>query len=106
MALTSPYIKDMLNCDVVILSGDCQCIKVTTEGFSQCDQLKSDQEEADTKVVLHALHALSTSQSNVCIRSPSGDTDIFVIALGRMEEKDRVKFDYGNGNNRKEIWLR
>ena len=67
--------------------------------------MKIDQEEADTKVVLHALSVLSTSNDNVCIRSPSGDTDIFVIALGTIAQRSRVKFDYGNGSNRKEIWL-
>ena len=82
-ALTFSYLKNnhikclaMLNCDVVIISRDSQCIKVTSECFSQYNQLKRDQEEADTKVVLHALHALSTSQNNVCICSPSGDTNI------------------------------
>ena len=67
--------------------------------------MKIDQEEADTKVVLHALSVLSTSNDNVCIRSLSGDTDIFVIALGTIAQRSRVKFDYGNGSNRKEIWL-
>ena len=66
--------------------------------------MKSDREEADTKVVLHALSVLSTS-NDVCIRLPSGDTDIFVIALGTIAQRSRVKFDYGNGSNRKEIWL-
>ena len=63
------------------------------------EELKSDQGEADTKVVL------STSNDNVCIRSPSGETDIFVIALGTIVQRSRVKFDYVNGSNRKEIWL-
>ena len=67
--------------------------------------MKSDQEETDTKVVLHALSVLSTLSNDVCIRLTSGDTDIFVIALGTITQRSRVKFDYGNGSNRKEIWL-
>ena len=68
--------------------------------------LRSDQEEADTKVVLHTLEALSNNlQANVVLRSPSGDTDIMVIALDLISEKDRVKFDYGSGVYRKQIWL-
>ena len=48
----------------------------------------SDQEEADTKVVLHAMRFLSENkEESVCIRSPSGDTDILVIALGTIIER-------------------
>ena len=54
---------------------------------------------------LHAAKILVSSSENVCIRSPSGDTDIFVIALGLIEDRQRVKFDYGNETNGKEIWL-
>ena len=41
----------------------------------------------------------------MCIRSPSGDTDILIIALALIEEKDRVLFYSGNGDNRKKVWL-
>ena len=67
--------------------------------------MKSDQEEAGTKVALHALSVLSTLSNDACIRLTSGDTDIFVTALGTIAQRSRVKFDYGNGSNRKEIWL-
>ena len=71
---------------------------------SECrpyEELKSDREQADPKVVLHALSVLSTSNDNISIRSPSGDTDLFVIALGTIAQLSRVKFDYGNVSNRK-----
>ena len=110
--LTFYYIKThpikcltILKCDTIILSGDTSCEIVNHHECRPYEELKSDQEEADTKVVLHALSVLSTSNDNVCIRSPSGDTDIFVIALGTIAQRSRVKFDYGNGSNRKEIWL-
>ena len=110
--LTFNYIKEnsiqclnILKCGYITLSGDGYCEAVTPTGCEVCDNLQSNQEEADTKVVLHPLKVLSMSSENVCIRSTSGDTDIFVIALGLIEEKSRVKFDYGNGENQKEIWL-
>ena len=110
--LTFYYIKThpikcltILKCDTIILSGDTSCEIVNHHECRPYEELKSDQEEADTKVVLHALSVLSTSNDNVCIRSLSGDTDIFVIALGTIAQRSRVKFDYGNGSNRKEIWL-
>ena len=68
--------------------------------------LTSNQEEADTKVILHTIHALSETPSlKVVIRSPSADTDIFVIALGVINERNRVYLDYSVGKNRKGSWL-
>ena len=95
----------MLQATCIILSGDNLCHEVRSTGCFQKMSLCSDQEEADTKVVLHALDALANNSSNVVIRSPSGDTDIFVIALGVVRETSRIKFDYGSGINRKAIWL-
>ena len=40
---------------------------------------KSDQEEADTKTVLHALDATANGATEIRIHSP--DTDVFVLAL-------------------------
>lgn len=110
--LTFEFIKEnpqkclgLLGCNVITLSSDTYCVTVTANGNVHNDDLKSDQEEADTKVVLHALDILASSPGNVCIRSPSGDTDILVVALGVIVERSRVKLDYGNGSNRKHVWL-
>ena len=111
--LTFKYIREnaskclsIIKANSIIISGDYLCQKITLTECSDYDTLRSDQEEADTKVVLHTLEALSNNpQANVVLRSPSGDTDIMVIALGLISEKDRVKFDYGSGVYRKQIWL-
>ena len=89
------------------MSGDGYCDVLTSSECQPCDELASDQEEADTKVVLHAKEVLSSQAREKCvsIRSPSGDTDILVIALGTIVERSRVLFDYGNGTNRSKIWL-
>ena len=45
-------------------------------------------------VVLHAIRfLLENKEESVCIRSPSGDTNILVIALGTIIEISRVVFD-------------
>ena len=94
----------LLKCNVVVLSGDNYCDIVSSSQCQPCDELVSDQEEADTKVVLHVMRFLSENkEESVCIRSPSGD--ILVIALGRIIERSRVVFDYGNGIDRRQIWL-
>ena len=86
------------------MSGDEYCEKVILSEVTQLDDLVSDQEEADTKVVLHAIDALKTD-GNVCIRSPSGDTDILVIAIGLIRANPRVLVDSGNGDHRRKVWL-
>ena len=81
------------------MSGDEYCEKVTLSEVTQRDDLVSD-----TKVVLHAVDALK-DDGNVCIRSPSGDTDILVIAIGLISANPRVLFDSGNGDHRRKVWL-
>ena len=46
--------------------------------------LQSNQEEADTKMILHALDATANGASQLQIHSP--DTDVFVLALRRYPE--------------------
>ena len=36
---------------------------------------------------------------------PSGDTDIIVLGVAFIDDRNRVLHDYGNGNNRKTFWL-
>ena len=109
--LTFEFIKsnpemflNILKCNNIIMSGDEYCEKVTCDGVTIVERLVSNQEEADTKVILHTLEALK-SNGNVCIRSPSGDTDILVIAISLLKGNSRVLVDTGNGNRRKKIWL-
>jgi len=43
------------------------------------DHLKTKQEEADTRMLLHALDAAQRGASSICIQTP--DTDVLVLAL-------------------------
>ena len=99
-------IMALLKTNWLYLSADQDCKQVTVSDCSDYDMLISDQEEADTKVVLHTLHALSeNNETKVVIRSPSGDTDILVIALGIISQRERVYVDNGIGNHRKQLSL-
>ena len=49
---------------------------------NECVELESDHEEADTRLLLHAKHALNTCDS-VTIRSP--DTDVFIISIAMQQ---------------------
>jgi hypothetical protein len=44
--------------------------------------LKSNQEEADTKIILHALDATTNRVTQIKIHSPY--TDVFILALRRF----------------------
>ena len=82
-----------MNSDIISLSGNTFCEKVTLAGVTVHESLISNQGEADTKVVLRALGTLSSRARNVYIRSPSGDTGIIVIAMENITEKHRIQMD-------------
>ena len=70
-----------LKCSVIYFSQEdiTYCLKGT--GMLIAAELSSNQEEADTKVILHCHHSLQESpNSKVVLRSSSGDTSIFVLA--------------------------
>ena len=56
-----------------------KCWKITSDGCYEVHELSSSQEEADTRVLLHAKHASDNGYSNVFIVSE--DTDVFVLCL-------------------------
>ena len=58
------------------------CYKITLHSEIMDNELSSYQEEADTKVCLHANHAVTTCPGKFAIvLNPSGDVDIPVILL-------------------------
>ena len=73
----------------------------------QIPNLNSAQEEADTKVVLHANHALFGNEGVALVHSHSGDIDVVVIALSHfVYDADRVIFDSNAGRSRKACKMR
>ena len=66
--------------------------------------LHSQQEEADTKLLLHATDATSCGASVINIHSP--DTDVFVLGLRRyLQLCKKTNFVTGTGTNRRFILL-
>ncbi len=60
---------------VLVLGWGCQAKLVTSNLISDLPNLVSTQEEADTKILLHANHITHTP--NLVVSSP--DTDVFVL---------------------------
>ena len=66
--------------------------------------LESDQEEADTKLLLHAIDATTSGATSIEIVSP--DTDVFVLALRRYPELcENTVFVTGRGQRHRKIPL-
>ncbi|CAH3017018.1 unnamed protein product [Porites evermanni] len=67
--------------------------------------LQSNQEEADTKMILHALDATANGATQLQIHSP--DTDVFVLALRRYPELcENTLFVTGRGQHHRIIELK
>ena len=76
---------DLLNCNEILLSADNVCTRVTYLTATEEEPLTSDQEGANTKLILHCLHALSKDENKKVIAlSPSADIDILVILLAKI----------------------
>ena len=76
--------RQKLNGKSLYLAYDEECWRVTSQKVEEISVLKSDHEEADTRLLLHALHASTEGCSTegcsevllVC-----EDTDVMIIAL-------------------------
>ena len=55
--------------------------------------------------MLYSAHVISTTEGSIILRSSSGDSDIMIIAINLIDSSKRVLVDYGNGKNRKGVWL-
>ena len=68
------------------------------------DSLNSNQEEADTRIVLHCLHVTEPSTSETVVKVRSPDTDVLIILLYYAERiKVQLYFDTGVGSKRRMI---
>ena len=71
--------------------------RIAETGVTINEELSSNQEEVGTKVILHCHHSLQENPlSKVVLRSPSGDTDILILAASFLENS-RTYIDYENG---------
>jgi len=48
--------------------------------------LRSSQEEADTRLLLHALHAAESGYKSAVVTATAEDTDVLVLCLGMCDK--------------------
>ena len=98
-------ISILIYCDLseLIYSMDGICHKISSKTINVIQELSSNQEEADTKLLLHTNHASSQDSTKaIVVHSPSGDVDINILFVSMFEENfDKIHIDYRTGKNRK-----
>ena len=52
-------------------------------------------------MILHSMNVIKKSGLGIVLRSPSGDTDITALVVALIDDRNRVLYDYGNGDNGK-----
>lgn len=95
-------------CRTSILIVDGKAHRLVTEDGAVSDnevfELRSDQEETDTRVVLYIRYAQENGFQSVVVRTP--DSDIFFILLHHAHDLDiTVYIDIGTGKHRKLICI-
>ena len=97
----------LLSSEVIYFSIDGLFLQIKQERVIEASQLSSNQEEADTKVLLHTNHVLHENiDQNVVLRSPSGDIDLNILCIAMFPlQAERIWIGYGTGDNRKVLKL-
>ena len=67
------------NLNIFYATAGMKCYNLSRVGRTEVSSLSTSQEEADTRMFLHAQYALNRLQGNIIINSP--DTDLFMILL-------------------------
>ncbi|XP_060579912.1 uncharacterized protein LOC132736731 [Ruditapes philippinarum] len=65
--------------ETIYISGNHKCFKVVKTSCEEVPELNSNQEEADSRIILHAAFAKSKGVRSVAVSSP--DTDVLVLLL-------------------------
>ena len=90
---------------VIHFSKEDSYVRVSVSQVTIVDELLSNQEEADNKVILPSPHAIKTTEGSIVLRSLSGNIDIMIITKSLIDTSKRALVDYGNGENKKGVWL-
>ena len=70
--------RQKLNDKVMYVTLGKKCFQIMKDATSDVSELCSEQEEADTRMLLHAKHAALTSSSVIIV---ADDTDVFILCL-------------------------
>ncbi|KAL7386837.1 hypothetical protein ABVT39_014532 [Epinephelus coioides] len=77
--LKTPKLRHKLNDKQVYIASEESCLHITKDHWAEVECLQSNQEEADTRIILHAAHAAKEGYSAVVVAAD--DTDVLVLCL-------------------------
>ena len=80
----SEQYRNQLSQKELYITDNEKCFKLSSAGWHKVPELNSAQEEADTRLLLHARHAGLNGISNIIIHSP--DTDVYVLSIANLED--------------------
>ena len=72
--------RNKLGSKILYVTCEDLCFKISQENWCEIVELESSHEEADTRLLLHALHAAESGYKSVIITAD--DTDVLVLCLG------------------------
>ena len=94
----------LLKCNEICFSKENNRLLFNKSGIHNAARLKSHQEEANSKVILHCLDAPKGFEATFVIHSSSADLDIMVTAVSLLpSNEEHVFLNCGNGKNHKAI---
>ncbi|XP_066925450.1 uncharacterized protein [Clytia hemisphaerica] len=95
--------RHLLGDKILYVNDSTETWKLTKQHMEICDRLRSNQEEADTRMILHTKDAASNHEK-VIIATP--DTDVFIIAASNLNAlRCNLFMLTGTGDNRRLIDL-
>ena len=74
-----PHSRSLLQSKTLFVTSKDKCIKITDRTVEKVPELHCKQEEADTRLLLHAKHASDTGSKSVMF--VADDTDIFLLGM-------------------------
>ena len=73
----TPKLKEKLNDKQIYVASEETCLHITNDQWAEVAGMRSNQEEADTRILLHAAHGAEEGYRAVVVTSD--DTDVMVI---------------------------
>ncbi|KAJ8389319.1 hypothetical protein AAFF_G00121840 [Aldrovandia affinis] len=75
----TPKLRDRLNDKQLYVTSEESCLHITKDQWAEVASLQSNQEEADTRMILNAAHAAEEGYSAVVVTAD--DTDVLLLCL-------------------------
>ena len=75
----TPKLRKKLNDKQIYIASEETCLHINTDQWAEVAGMQSSQEEADTRIILHAAHVAEEGYITVVVTAD--DTDVMVLCL-------------------------